>query len=71
MLLFVSWRNQYAIIEWPLFDAPTSTHGVFTSLIVYLGVVAYISEEINLGPCWRKDILRVKGQVLITTCTFL
>ena len=33
MLLFVSWRNKhdkYAIIEWPLFDAPTSTHGVFT-----------------------------------------
>ena len=31
MLLFVSWRNKYAIIKWPLFDAPTSTHGVFTS----------------------------------------
>ena len=31
MLLFVSWRNKYAITEWPLFDAPTSTHGVFTS----------------------------------------
>ena len=29
MLLFVSWRN--AIIEWKPFDAPTSTHGVFTS----------------------------------------
>ena len=28
---FVSWRNKYAIIEWPLFDAPKSTHGVFTS----------------------------------------
>ena len=32
MLLFVSWRNKYAITEWPLFDAPTSTHGVFTSI---------------------------------------
>ena len=31
MLLFVSWRNKYVIIEWPLFDAPKSTHGVFTS----------------------------------------
>ena len=31
MLLFVSWRNKNAITEWPLFDAPTSTHGVFTS----------------------------------------
>ena len=31
MLLFVSWRNKYVIIVWPLFDAPTRTHGVFTS----------------------------------------
>ena len=31
MLLFVSWRNKYAITEWPPFHAPTSTHGVFTS----------------------------------------
>ena len=26
---FVSCRNKYAIIEWPPFDAPTSTYGVF------------------------------------------
>ena len=136
MLLFVSWRNKYAIIEWPLFDAPTSTHGVFTSfslpqycclhfwrnkvgsmlaqgflrvksqakitkcyflwvgainmqslnghylmrkqvpmvfllLLVYLGAVAYISVEISLGSCWRRDILRVKGQALFTNCNFL
>ena len=31
MLLFVSWRNKFVIIEWLPFDAPTSTHGVFTS----------------------------------------
>ena len=31
ILLFVSWRKKYAIIELPLFDGPTSTHGVFTS----------------------------------------
>ena len=31
MLLFVSWGNTFVIIEWPPFDAPTSTHGVFTS----------------------------------------
>ena len=31
MLLFVSWGNKYVIIEWPLFDAPSSTHGFFTS----------------------------------------
>ena len=136
MLLFVSWRNKYAIIEWPLFDAPTSTHGVFTSfslpqycwwhfwrnkvgsmlaqgflrvksqakitkcyflwvgainmqslnghylmpqqvpmvfllLLVYLGAVAYISVQISLGSCWRRDILRVKGQALFTNCNFL
>ena len=34
MLLFVSWRNKYAIIEWPLFDAPTSILGVFTSFSI-------------------------------------
>ena len=136
MLLFVSWRNKYALIEWPLFDAPTSIHGVFTSfsisrycclhfwknkvgsmlaqgflrvksqakitkcyflwvgavnlyllsgrhlmrqkvpmtfllLLVYLGAVAYISAEISLGLCWRRDILRVKGQALFTYCNFL
>ena len=136
MLLFVSWRNKYAIIEWPLFDAPTSTHGIFTSfslpqycclhfwrnkvgsmlaqgfltvksqakitkcyflrvgainmqslnghylmrqqvpmvfllLLVYLGAVAYISVQISLGSCWRRDILRVKGQALFTNCNFL
>ena len=27
----MSRRNKYAIIEWPLFDAPKSTHRVFTS----------------------------------------
>ena len=36
---------------------------VFSLLLVYLSAVSSISEERNLGPCWRKDILRVKGQV--------
>ena len=31
-------------------------------LLVNLSAFAFISEEKNLGPCWRKDILRVKGQ---------
>ena len=39
---------------------------VFLRLLVYLGAVAYISIEISLGSCWRRDILRVKGQGLIT-----
>ena len=60
----------YAVVEWPLFDAPSSTHGVFTSL-VYLSAVAYISVEISLGSCWCGDILRVKGQGFITNCNFL
>ena len=60
----------YAIVEWPLFDAPSSTHGVFTSL-VYLSAVAYISVEISLGSCWCGDILWVKGQGFFTNCNFL
>ena len=39
--------------------------------LVYLGVVAYISVEISLGSCWRRDILRIKGQALFTNCNFL
>ena len=39
-------------------------------LLVYLSAVAYISVEISLGSCWRRDILRVKGQVLITNKPF-
>ena len=37
-------------------------------LLVYLSAVAYISVEIRLGSCWCRDILRVKGQGLITNC---
>ena len=39
-------------------------------LLVYLSAVAYISIEISLGSCWHRDILRVKGQGLITNCNF-
>ena len=60
----------YAIVEWPLFDAPSSTHGVFTCLL-YLSAVAYISVELSLGSCWCRDILSVKGQGFITNCNFL
>ena len=44
---------------------------VFLLLLVYLGAVAYISVEISLGSCWRRDIFRVKGQALFTNCNFL
>ena len=35
---------------------------VFLLLLIYPSAVTCISEERNLGQCWRKDILRVKGQ---------
>ena len=44
---------------------------VFLLLLVYLSAVVYISVEISLGSCWRRDILRVKGQALITNCNSL
>ena len=43
----------------------------FWLLLVYLCAVVYISAEISLGLCWRRDILRVKGQALFTYCNFL
>ena len=44
---------------------------VFLLLLVYRSTVAYISIEISLGSCWRRDILRVKGQASVTNCNFL
>ena len=35
---------------------------VFLLLLIYLSAVTCISEKRNLGQCWRKDILGVKGQ---------
>ena len=70
MLLFVSWRNKYAIIEWPLFDPPTSTHGVFTSFS--------LSRYCWIHFCRNKFELMLaqgyfKGQrsSIFTDCTFL
>ena len=31
MILFVSWGNKFVVIECPPFDAPKSTHGIFSS----------------------------------------
>ena len=70
ILLFVSWRKKYAIIELPLFDGPTSTHGVFTSFSLSQYCCLHF-WKIKLGPCWRKDFLRVKSQAKITKCYFL
>ena len=48
MLLLVSLRNKYALID--------KYPWCFYSLLVYLGGVAYISVEISLGSCWRRGI---------------
>ena len=37
---------------------------VFLLPLFYLGAVVYISVEIILGSCWRRDILWIKGQGL-------
>ena len=138
MLLFLSWGNKFVVIECPPFDAPKSTHGVFTSfslsrccclhfcrnkfrlfpavakwldwfsvvrlyfrlvwpfgdclksvfkkwsknvtesvtsprfqLACYPSWQVVMSHKISLGLCWRRDILRVKGQALFTYCNFL
>ena len=42
---------------------------MFLFPLVYLDAVAYISVEISLGSCWRRDIIRVKGQVLFIKLT--
>ena len=35
---------------------------VFLLLLIYLSAFTCISEQGNLGQCWCKDILKVKGQ---------
>ena len=37
-------------------------HQVPMVFLVYLSAATCISEERNLSPCWRKDILKVNGQ---------
>ena len=50
---------------------PQKVPMAFLLPLVYLGADAYISAEISLGLCWRRDILRVKGQALFPYCNFL
>ena len=70
MLLFVSWRNEYAIIEWPLFDAPTSIHGVFTSFSISQYCCLHFWKN-KVGSTLAEGFLRVKSQAKITKCYFL
>ena len=69
MLLFVSWRNKYAIIEWPLFDAPTSIHGVFTSFSISQCCCLHFWKN-KVGSMLAQRFLRVKSQAKITKCYF-
>ena len=57
----------YALFMWLLLAMPTN---MFSLHLVYLSTVACICEEINLDPCWHKDISSVKGQVQITKWYF-
>ena len=70
MLLFVSWRNKYAIIEWPLFDTPTSIHGVFTSFSLPQYCCLHFWRN-KVGSMLAQGFLRVKSQAKITNCYFL
>ena len=70
MLPFVSWRNEYAIIEWPLFDAPTSIHGVFTSFSISQYCCLHFWKH-KVGSTLAQGFLRVKSQAKITKCYFL
>ena len=67
---FVSWRNKYAIIEWSLFDVPTSTHGVFTSFSLPQYCCLHFWKK-KVGSMLAQGILRVKGQAKITKYYFL
>ena len=67
---FLSRRNQYALIEWPLFNVPTSTCGVFTSFS-WSKCCCLHFEEINFAPLWRKNIIRVKVKQKSRNVTFL
>ena len=67
---FLSWRNKYAIIEWPLFDAPTSTHGVFTSFSLPQYCCLHFWRN-KVGSILAQGFLRVKSQAKITKCYFL
>ena len=43
--LFISLNNQYTIIQWPLRDASTSIHGVFTTLSSKYGLLRLCRKQ--------------------------
>ena len=51
----VSWGNKFVFIECQSLMRQ-KVPMAFLLPLVYLGAVAYISAEISLGLCWRRDI---------------
>ena len=54
--LFICLNNQFAIIQWPLLDVPTSTQCAFTTLSLSKYCLLRVRKN-TMGSCWRKDIL--------------
>ena len=71
MLLFVSWSSKYATIEWPLFDAPTNTHGVFTPFSLPQYCCLHFWKKNKVGSTLAQGFLRFKGHAKITKFCFL
>ena len=71
MLLFVSWGNKCVISEWPPFDAPTSTHGVFTSFsLLNFELGTYMRPKVSTTKLYLNQ-RRHKFATYIKTFRFL
>ena len=69
MLFFVSWRNKCAIIEWPLFDAPTSSHGVFTSFSLSRCCCLHFCRN-KFGLMLAQGCFKGQRSSIFTNCIF-
>ena len=71
MLLFVSWRHNYAITEGHYLMRQQALM-VFSLHLFYLSTAACISEKKNkVGFMLAQGFFKVKGQAQITKCYFL
>ena len=74
MLLFVCWDNEFVIIEWPPFDAPTSTLGVFTSFSLSMcGCLHFCRNKFGLMLAQgyfkgQRSSIFHKSQLFMTLC---
>ena len=54
---------QYDMHSWSVYcSLRQQVPMVFSLHLIYLSTVSYISEKINLGPCWRKDFMIFGGR---------